>query len=309
MKPRVGVVGQVTLDEIVLHDRAQDELPSWQLRIRLGGKAFNIAMAAARLECEPSIYSAVGTDNIGDKAREVLTDAGVNTGFLRSTLAGGLSVQTPRVRLTEGVSQARWVELFVDQKIVSDYERAALTLPDATHDAVVVSLEWAEEVASVLARALDSTSASPRKPLMVALASGWREGTPDGASIGLLERADVIVANRDEAAYWSTAEPGSSSLSLAQALRKRFDAESAVVTAGESGWTWASKTALGEGCHRRVEIVDKVGASDVFVAALTRALLTGQSLEDACRFAGLAARVAVGRSGGAERFPTLAELV
>jgi len=60
---------------------------------------------------------------------------------------------------------------------------------------------------------------------------------------------------------------------------------------------------------RKFRVVDPTGAGDSFSAALIKKLLEGSSLEEAIRFAQVAAYITCSRLGASPVFPTLEEIM
>jgi ribokinase len=111
----------------------------------------------------------------------------------------------------------------------------------------------------------------------------------------VLRDADLIVVNESEAAWYSDR------LALREGL--------VATTFGGSG---AALVQRGEEVARAssppVEAVDTTGAGDAFTAALTLALVEGQSLAEALRFACAAGAAATQRSGAQPSLPTREEV-
>jgi ribokinase len=111
----------------------------------------------------------------------------------------------------------------------------------------------------------------------------------------VLQGADLIVVNESEAAWYDER------LALREGL--------VATTFGASG---AALIQGGEEVARvsspRVGVVDTTGAGDAFTAALTLALVEGQSLAEALRFACAAGAAATQRSGAQPSLPTRDEV-
>ncbi|MDP9404789.1 MAG: PfkB family carbohydrate kinase [Actinomycetota bacterium] len=130
----------------------------------IGGKAFNIAAAAARFGAEVELITAVGNDAEATRALEKIRDLGIGSSYVRHcgarggrvvgtpiqwtfpvTEAEGSDIKTPRVRLTEGRYGEREVQLVQDAGI-SDYYRAAIAAIEPKEFDVII-FTWSSRTA------------------------------------------------------------------------------------------------------------------------------------------------------------------
>lgn len=306
---RVLVVGQVVVDEIVV-DEARSLEEQEPAAIRFGGKGYNIANALARLGASVSFLSAVGHDDAGIEIKAQLRKAGIESGLIVNAAMGGrIALGTPRVRLTEGLSGERdVVERTAPQ--MGDYYAAALSRPTpeqlAEFDAVVYTLEFGEQLLTATA---DLVRRLPSSVLTVAHpAPRPRTERPRVEVAEALGGVDVVVPNRYEARFLVDQETLVPT-DLARRVSAIYRCGIAAVTLGRDGWAWCQGSDAGVGAVAAVRAVEKVGASDVFTAALTWARFSGLSASDSCYVAGVAAALAIGRLGGVERFPTRQDVI
>lgn len=103
----------------------------------------------------------------------------------------------------------------------------------------------------------------------------------------ILESADLIVCGRDDASqvFGLAGDPGE----VAQRLSQRFSCQSVVVTVGSDGAYWRRGSELGHVPAREVQIIDRVGAGDAFMAGLIDGLLDDDLPSGVARGAALAA--------------------
>lgn len=272
----ITVIGSVNLDFVATAASLPapgETVTGASLARHPGGKGANQALAARRLGADVTLIARVGADALADEALALLaaegvdldqcdTDAGAATGVALIAVAAGGE----------------------NQIIVAPGANAAFTpdrLTTPTHDALICQLELPlETVAAAVAQAsgfvcLNLAPAAPLAPAALA-------------------RADLIVVNETEAAFYGSA---------------LHDLPGLVAV------TWGAKGAgLFQGGRQLaaapppVEAIDATGAGDAFVAALTLALLEGRPHEAALAFACAAGALAATRPGAQPSLPTRAEV-
>ncbi len=127
-----------------------------------------------------------------------------------------------------------------------------------------------------------------------------------GAVVQVLNLAHVLTPNRYEAATLISGEPDHVPTAVtAERLTNTYgNCEWAAVTYGAQGWSWASRgrsATSGTDSLPSMGVRDKIGASDVFTAVVALFRCSGASIDAATLTAGVAARIAVARVGGAFR--------
>jgi ribokinase len=86
------------------------------------------------------------------------------------------------------------------------------------------------------------------------------------------------------------------------------DSRLAVVTLGARGAVWSDGTSGGHASPPNINAVDATGAGDSFCAALALALIEGQTVEEAVRFACAAGAHAATVRGAEPGLPTRAQV-
>ncbi|HPX00340.1 MAG TPA: PfkB family carbohydrate kinase, partial [Sedimentibacter sp.] len=81
-----------------------------------------------------------------------------------------------------------------------------------------------------------------------------------------------------------------------------------IVTMGSKGVKYFDGNELKEIPSNKVDVVDTTGAGDTFCGGLAAALVRGNSMEDAIRFANKAASYAVTKLGAQSGMPSLGDL-
>jgi ribokinase len=271
---RIDVVGGANIDLVARLERlpeAGETLASTSFSLIPGGKGANQAVAAARLGAAVRFVGAVGEDAHGET-------------LLRALAADGIDTTTTR-RLGPSSGQAFiFVDRAGDTMIVTvGGANMELDVPDvdvAGAAAVLIVLEVRDEVIAAAAQQCTgflAINVAPPRPLPA----------------GVLERADLIVANRHEFA----AVPGVSSGRLV------------AVTMGSEGARLIRDGVEVAYCRPpAVPVVDGTAAGDAFTAALLVGLLEQMSDTDALRFAVTAGAVTVRRHGAQPSLPRRSEV-
>ncbi|MEU6413643.1 ribokinase [Microbispora sp. NPDC046933] len=258
-----------------------------------GGKGSNQAVAAARLGAEVSFLTAVGPDQFGAAARRLWAEEGVDASRVRT--AGAATMVGIILVDDEGENRIAIAPGALDELTLADVEGFADRI--AAADLAMVSLEI---------------------PLPVALAAlrtahehGVRTLLNPAPAVALPDEAwawiDVLTPNASEARVLTGRDPDSTASGdeLVDLLRTRY-AGTVVLTLGAQGAlvdSGGQRTRVAPVTVPRV--VDTTGAGDAFTGALAVALVRGDDLTEAVRFAAAAGAHSVGI---AEVIPALPRL-
>jgi ribokinase len=277
MSVSLTVVGSINLDFVATAARLPspgETVTGASLARHPGGKGANQALAARRLGAAVQLIGAVGKDGMGDEALGLLRRDGVDLWEVAS-----------REGLASGVALIAVSADGENQIIVAPGANAAVQpgdLPNTLEGAVVLQLEL--PIPTVVAAVERATGF-----VTVNLAPAAEVPT------ALLQRADLIVVNETEAAFYGEAlhaAPGLVAITLGAAGARLFRGGAQIASAQPP----------------KVSVVDTVGAGDCFVAALTVALLEGQSPDRALAFACAAGALATTRPGAQPALPWRAEV-
>jgi sulfofructose kinase len=288
----VHCVGIAVLDYVL----TVDELPTGDGKYYAssyrevgGGVAANAAAAIAALGGQARLVSRVGRDQAGARIVEDLAGLGVDVG---------------KVEAVDGVTSpvsAVLVDGAGERTIINHTPGALFREGDATDaadidgaDAVLVDVRWPDGAAGALQAA--SSAGIPA-------VFDFDRPMADGGS-RLLTLADHIVFSREALAATGETDDVESAL---RAVQSRTDAWLAV-TAGADGVWWLEDSGLRHQEAFPVEVVDTVGAGDVFHGAFTLALAEGSANMDAVRFAAAAAALKCSRPGGRAGTPSRSEV-
>ena len=242
-----------------------------------GGKGNNQATAAARAGAQTTFVGAFGDDDNGARLRASLRDSGVR----------------PLVRVSEEPTGTAMITVAPDgENAIVVNAGANATLSDLTPeersaiagaDLVLMQLEIPLETvlaAAAIASGRVVLNAAPARPLPA----------------GLLANLDLLVVNEHEATLLGGTDH---LLTLVPAL---------VVTLGEKGALVRTRDTTTEVAGITVDVVDTTGAGDTFCGALVAALDERRPLDDAVRFASVAAALSVRRAGAVPAIPTREEI-
>ncbi|MEU4241767.1 PfkB family carbohydrate kinase [Actinoplanes sp. NPDC026619] len=274
---RIVVVGQLARDIVLQVDGIPEAGTAGDVsgrREMLGGKGANQAVAVAQLGVPVSLVAVVGDDFVCDQllARAISDGIDVRPVVRRRGAPTGLIVE-----VLEADGQWRYLQHLPESVLLTptDVDGAANLLRDA--GAVTIQLQQPADAVKTAIRLAREGDA-------LVVADGF-------ADAGIIARADVVRADEHEAGMLGD-------------IDKVLDSGPELVafaTTDGNLFAWRGPR-WGEG---RLElpltggpVVDTTGAGDSFTAALTVALLRGDSPADAARKAVDAAGDTVRRPGG-----------
>lgn len=274
---RLTVVGSINLDLVASAPRlprAGETVTGAALARHPGGKGANQALAARRLGAEVCLAGRVGDDALAGEATALLEAGGVDLS----------EVEVDRAAPT-GVALIAIDPSGENQIVVAagaNHRVRPEQLPARIEGPLIVQLELpVETVEAAVGRATDfvCVNLAPAAPV----------------SDQLLRRADLIVVNETEAAFYGEA--------LHQGGGR------VATTLGAKGAVMRQRGAeIARAAPPRVTAVDATGAGDAFVGAICVALLEGMAPEAALRFACAAGALAATRPGAQPSLPTRAEV-
>lgn len=273
----IVVVGSINLDIVATAPclpAAGETVTDAMLARYPGGKGANQALAARRLGADVALIGRVGKDVEADAALALLRQDGVD-------LSGVVAVDDAAT----GVALIAVAASGENQIVVAPGANRRLTsepLQLPAGDALIGELQTPMDT---VARAVAEFEGFTCVNLAAA----------KEIDDAVLRGADLIVVNESEAAWYGER------LALSEGLvATTFGASGAALVQGGEEVVRVSSP--------RVEVVDTTGAGDTFTAALTLAIVEGQSLADALRFACAAGAAATQRSGAQPSLPTLDEV-
>jgi ribokinase len=268
----VVVLGSVNLDLVATVNRLPcrgETVTGAALNRYPGGKGANQALAARRLGARVHLVANVGRDAAADEALRLVRDEGVDLSFcsIDDTMPTGIALIS--------VDDSGENLIVVAPGANRTLRPENLRLPKA--DALICQLEVP---AATLCRAARDFAGFFCVNLAPAL----------DVPAELIERADLIVMNQTEAAWY-----GDKVRQCQGLVAETRGADAAVIS--------KHGRVIAEAVPPTVKSVDTVGAGDCFTAALTLALIEGQSPQDALRFACAAGAAATTKAGAQPSMP------
>jgi ribokinase len=276
----VTVVGSGNVDLVSQVERIPspgETVLSTGFATHAGGKGNNQATAAARAGAATTFVGAFGADENGARLRESLTESGVR----------------PLVRTSEEPTGTALITVSPNgENAIVVNAGANATLTDLTPEERSV-VAGADLVLMQLEIPLDTvTTAATIASGRVVLNAAPAQHLPKD----LLTHVDLLVVNEHEAALLGGADH---LLTVVPAL---------VVTLGAKGALVHTAYTTTEVPGIAVDVVDTTGAGDTFCGALVAALDERKPLDEAVRFATVAAALSVRRAGAVPAIPTREEI-
>ena len=296
MTAEIVVVGSANLDLVVDVEQIPavgETVMGGDLRRIPGGKGANQAVAAARLGRTVAMVGRLGADEGGDILRTALDDDGVDTSRLLTTddVPNGVAL----IAVGSDGDNAIVVSPGANARVTPDDVGAAA---DALHGATATLLQLEIPLDAVIAAAHAARGTVILNPA---------PAPPEPLPADLLAEVDVLVPNQTELATLA-GHDGPVDAAIAATLAPQLPSRAVVVTLGAEG---ALVIENGTATHvpaPMVTPVDTTAAGDSFCGALADALVRGESLVDAARWAVRVGAATTQRPGAQPSLPTPAEV-
>ena len=270
--PTIVVVGSVNLDLVAMVPRLPtpgETVTGAELGRYPGGKGANQALAARRLGADVLLHARVGADANAEEALALLRADGVNLSDC------SVDPDAPTGVALISVAPAGENQIVVAPGANRTLRPEMLDLPWG--DALICQLEVPAETIRKAGEDFDGFFCVNLAPAM-----------PVPSEI--LKRADLIVVNETEAAFYGD-------------LLNEGDALVAVTHGAKGAHLQMGGKELASARPPAVEAVDATGAGDTFTAALTLALVEKQPHQDALAFACAAGACATTKQGAQPSLP------
>jgi len=261
----------------------------------VGGKGFNQALCAKKLDADVTFFTALGGDYFTKELKDILEMH--KFGFFQfedttNDFACIISDKSSQnfVVLNNGASSKLTSDHFdeISDLIISN--NGVLLQNEIPLDATIKILEIAH--ASNLITVFDPA------PVTQELIN----------NTDILKLCDVVKPNWGEAVMLTNSNENDSPYVVATKLKK-LGAKNVVITLGDEGCFMLSEdNSIFEFPRFTVDAIDSTGAGDVFSAALCVALCEGEALEEAIQFASGASALSVTKRGVISGLPTRIEV-
>ncbi len=299
MTPKVTVVGSINMDIVVHCPRMPKEgesLIGYDLRMIPGGKGANQAVAAAKLGAQTYMVGRVGDDPFGVDLISSLGRSSVDAGqVLKDTSA---PTGTALIMVLENGNNSIVVAKGANDSVKpEDIDRVSGLI--GSSDVLLLQLEIPlETVAYAIKKAKEMG-------VKVILDAGPAMKCPDE----IIREPDIISPNETEAEATTgiKVDDLDSASSAGKALLE-MGAKEVILKLGSNGSLWVKGDIVEHFPAVKVDPVDPTAAGDVFTGALAVRLASGDSMEDAIRFANFAGAFSVTRLGAQPSVPNLDEL-
>jgi ribokinase len=275
---KIAVIGSINLDLVATVKKLPapgETVTDAELNRFPGGKGANQALAATRLGADVQLIGCVGDDAAADEALALLRDGEVDLAGVQ--VVDGVPTGTALIAVAPSGENHIVVAPGANRSLTP----GVLEIPQA--DALICQLEVPTDTVARAAAEFDGffcVNLAPAKQV----------------DVTVLQRADLVIVNEIESAWYGE------TLGACQGM--------IVTTVGAAGATISQGGEdIAVARPPRIEAVDTTAAGDTFTAALTVALVEGQSPQQALEFACAAGAAACTKLGAQPSLPTRDEVV
>ncbi len=263
-----------------------------------GGKGFNQAMAAHRLNCPTTFIAAIGDDALGQNARKLAASENLQCYW---QICNDSATGNAAIWLDDSGQNQILVDLAANRLLSAEYidlhsaqfsqARVALVQQEANTQASLRALEKAQENGAMCI--LNPAPALVNNAELLNLADII---TPNESELSALLQSHVESISADEIALLSGQQ--------LHALARKLPCETVIITLGARGILLSTFTEFHEISPPKVTVRDTTGAGDCFNGALASELANGANMLDACAFAVKASALKVETAGAALAMPS-----
>ncbi len=301
MNPDLVVVGSFVIGATVRLPRQPnvgESLVADLFHLGDGGKGANLAVAAARQDCQTAVIARVGDDMFAERAFELFKNEHINHDHI---------LLTPNEQTSIGLVY-----------LLPQGENTIGFYPGANMKLSVQDVENAKELvmnAKVLATQLETPDETIRFALGLAKSHGVTTIlNPAPARIipkDIFQFVDVLTPNEGEAKLLAGLSQDNANVTLPEVAAKllKLGAKAVIITLGEKGCVLAKPNQpLQTFPAHKVDVVDTVGAGDAFNGGLAVALSQGQTIEQAIHKAIVTASLSTRTIGAHDGLPDAQEV-
>lgn len=299
MKKKIVVIGSSNVDFTMKMDhlpRVGETVGNAQFFQTFGGKGANQAVGAAKAGGDVWFVNCVGDDAFAPLLKENLRQAGLHTDYVfdQPGVSSGAALIMVGAAGENYLSVAPGANYYLSPTMVEG-------LQSLIREAAIVILQC-EILPETLATAINLAHTLDT-PVMLNLAPARPIADEQ------LSKITYLVVNESEAEFlcgFPIHTPQSIEAAGEYLLAKGV--KNVLLTLGADGLYLASPSQREKIPAFAVEAVDTTAAGDIFCGALAVAIVEGQSLVTACRFASAAAAICVTRFGAQPSAPTRTEI-
>jgi sugar/nucleoside kinase (ribokinase family) len=281
---KAAVFGNATLDVLCypVDDVPRDHSISFERSaVSPGGCGSNVAIGLRALDVSTLLIARIGDDLAGEIDSQIWGDWGIDCRFVKK-----------ETHSTTGISIGLVDRTFQPRFVHTSGANAKLSADDLdVHRLVANEVEWLHIAGFfVLPGLLDGRLGPALKSaaelgLRISLDVVESPRMHDASHLWpCMPYLDIFLCNQQEAQILT----GEAELYQAAAVLHLYGAETVIIKAGDQG-CWLSQAGIStDGFVQRripafeVQTVDTTGAGDAFAAGLIAAILSGESLMDAC---------------------------
>jgi len=294
MAGKLVVLGSINADHILNLDAFPtpgETVTGSQYQIAFGGKGANQAVAAGRSGADIAFIACTGDDDTGERIRKQLESD---------------NIDVAPVSVIDGESTGVAL-IFVNgegENVIGIHAGANAALSPALVEAQRETIAEAAALLMQLESPLESVLAAAKIAHENQTRVALNPAPARALSDELLALVDIITPNETEAEKLTgiRVENDDDAARAAGALHAK-GIDTVLITLGSRG-VWASVNGEGRRVPGfKVKAIDTIAAGDTFNGALVTALLEGEPLDNAIRFAHAAAAIAVTRPGAQPSVP------
>lgn len=302
-------LGRACIDlNAVEYNRPMEETMTFSKYV--GGSPANIAIGAAKLGLKVGFIGKVPSDQHGRFIRSYMKSSGVDVSHMIDDTEG----HKAGLAFTEIKSPEECSILMYREQVADLYLR-----PEEIDESYIAD-------ASALLVSGTALAASPsREAVFKAVSIAREHGTkiifeldyrgytwksPQETSVyysAIAEQADVVIGTRDEFDVLEGMEGGKNEETVSRLFRYR--PQLLVIKHGvEGSYAFTKDGSIHRGLAYKSKVLKTFGAGDSYAAAFLYALMTGEEIERALKYASASAAIVVSKHSSSEAMPTVAEI-
>ena len=291
---KLVVIGSCNTDMVIKTDhlpRRGETVLGGTFFMNPGGKGANQAVAAARLGISVSFVCKTGNDIFGHQSQQLFEEEGIDTSYVFSDIdnPSGVALITVDANAENCIVVASGANANL---LPADLEKTKNLIDES--DIVLMQLEIPIETVEYVA----GIAAKKNKKVILNPAPAQH------LSKELISNLYLITPNETEAEMLSGIKITDMESARNAAMKIcSLGVDNVVITLGSKGALVYDKNTFTEVSAFKVKAIDTTAAGDVFNGSLCAALLEGQELVNAVRFACKAASISVTRNGAQDSAP------